>query len=533
MDQPNQFQPNQLQPNQLQPNQLQPNQFQPNQLQPGRPQPGQPLIETVHLSEYYQILLKHRAVIIASLVITVTLTVLFTFLMKPVYQATATLIIEKEKSTSPLTGERVDYESYVSQSLTFNTHFKLITSTPVLVQTIRDLGLDREEKTLQTSLLGELKAGIKNNIRLLLGREETYLTDSEKMTLRAEGLKGKIAIKEVRDTRLLKINIADRDPVLASDIANKLAENYIKYNIDNRLKSSQNTLGWMSDHMYEVKKKLEDAEREFQEYKQAERLFSIEGKQKMITQKIEEFNDAYLDTRNRRLELDIKLTELRKSGGRGRDIVHVRSIIDNPMIENLFTNLHNIELEASQASKIYKSKHPRMIQIKSKLKNTREKLKEEIEKEVENLKVEQAVLVAREKVLQKTMGDFENDAMATNRKELNYAILQRNVNTNQNLYDTLLVKIRETNIVNNFDVSNVRIAERAYVPRSPVKPKKKKNILLGIIFGIMMGVGIAFLLEYADQTLRTGEDVERYLGLPVLSVIPLADMERAAGAREA
>jgi len=493
---------------------------------------GTEQIETVHLSDYYQIILKHRAVILACLLITVTLTVLFTFLMKPVYRATTTLIIEKEKSTSPLTGERVDYESYVSQSLTFNTHFKLITSTPVLEKTIRDLGLDREDESLRSGLIDELKAGIKHNIRLLLGREETYLTDAEKMTLLAKDLQERIDITEVRDTRLLMISLEDQDPVRAAAIVNRLAENYIKYSIDNKLRSSQNTLGWMSDHLYEVKKKLEDAEREFQAYKEAEKLFSIEGKQKMITQKIEEFNDAYLDTRNRRLELDAKLAALAKSGN-GNDTVHVRSIIANPLIDNLFTQLHNIELEISRASKVYKSKHPRMIQLNSKLENTRVKIRQEIDKEVENLRVERSVLAQREQVLQKTMGDFENDALATNRKELNYAILQRNVDTNQKLYDTLLAKMKETNIVNNFDVSNVRIADRAHVPLEPVKPKKKLNLILSIIFGLMTGISLAFLLEYADQSLRTSEDVERYLGLPVLSVVPLADTEKVNSVREA
>lgn len=489
----------------------------------GHIQPATSQMENAHLSDYYHILLKHRVVIIMTAMIIITLTTLVTYLMKPVYQATTTLIIDKENSISPLTGERVDFESYVSQSLTFNTHFKLITSKPVLIKTIRDLALDREDRNLQPGLLAELKAGIKKNIRLLLGREKQYLSGSEKMTLLADSLAENIEIKEVQDTRLLKISIEDYDPVVARDIANRLAENYIKYSIANRLKSSQDTLGWMTSHLYEVKKKLEDAEREFQEYKESEKLFSIAGKQKMITQKIEEFNDAYLDTRNRRLELDAKLNEFEKSGHRGQDIIHVRSIIDNPMIENLFTKMHNIELEASRASKVYKSKHPRMIQVYSKLDNTRQKLKEEIDKEVENLRVERSVLIARENVLHKTMGDFENDALATNRKELHYAILHRNVDTNQRLYDTLLAKIKETDIVNKSDISNVRIADRAHVPLLPVKPKKKMNFIFSVIFGFMTGVGLAFLSEYADQTLRSGEDVERYLGLPVLSVIPLAD----------
>ena len=139
--------------------------------------------QSVHLTEYYYILTKHKSLIIASLVITVALTLLFTLLMKPVYMATATIVIEKQQSASPLTGERLDYESYVSQSLTFNTHFKLITSRSVLEQLIKDLkldDLDREAK-LGVSPLKKLLSQFKKNIRLLLGREEKLLSSQEKL----------------------------------------------------------------------------------------------------------------------------------------------------------------------------------------------------------------------------------------------------------------------------------------------------------------------------------------------------------------
>ena len=92
----------------------------------------------------------------------------------------------------------------------------------------------------------------------------------------------------VRDTILLKINVEDHDPILARDIANAIPRVYIEFNISNRLQYSQNTLTWMSDQLYEVKKRLEDAEAEFLAYKQDEKIFSVEGRQKVIDQKIQE-----------------------------------------------------------------------------------------------------------------------------------------------------------------------------------------------------------------------------------------------------
>ncbi len=106
-------------------------------------------------------------------------------------------------------------------------------------------------------------------------------------------------------------------------------------------------------------------------------------------------------------------------------------------------------------------------------------------------------------------------------------MLERNVETNRKMYNNLLSRAKEYNILGNAGVSNVRITEKSTVPQVPVKPKKALNLILSIIFGLMTGVGISFLWEYLDRSLRTEEDVQRYLGLPVLSVIPLADQAKA------
>ena len=482
--------------------------------------------QSVHLSEYYYILNKHKWTVAASLVVIVTLTALFTFLMSPVYQATATMVIDNENTASPLTGQRTDFDSYVSQSLTFNTHFKLITSRPVIEKVIKELNLDQpaKEAAIEDSPWKGILTHFKENLRLLLGKEEKFLSPEEKLSELTNRVAGKIDIQEVRDTRLLKVNVEDTDPVVARDIANALARVYIEFNISNRLQYSQNTLSWMTDQLYEVKKKLEDAEQEFLAYKQEEKLFSVEGKQKSIGQKIDDFNNAYVEARNKRLTTEAKLEQLRATlDNKKGEVSHARSLIENPLIDNLYSQVVALEVELSRLSKVYKEKHPQVVQAQTKLDDTTKKLREEINKEVKNLESERSVLLSKEKVLQKTVGDFETDALDTNKKELRYTILQRNVETNQKLYDLLLSKAKETNVTSNVDASNIRITENAVMPMYPVKPKKKMNLMLSVVFGLMTGVGLAFLWEYMDRTIRTEEDITRYLGLPVLSVIPVAD----------
>ena len=121
----------------------------------------------------------------------------------------------------------------------------------------------------------------------------------------------------------------------------------------------------------------------------------------------------------------------------------------------------------------------------------------------------------------------KKEAMETSKKELEYSILSRNVEMNQRLYENLLARAKEADLTGDLNVSNLRIAETALLPTTPVRPNKKRNLLLGIILGLLIGVGLSFFIEYQDRTIRTEADVEKYLGLQVLSVIPAADQASA------
>ncbi|CCK78943.1 GumC family protein [Desulfobacula toluolica] len=484
----------------------------------------------IHISDYIMVLLKRKVLIIAFFIIVVFITMLFTFMATPVYQSTAKLLIDKETSSSPITGERVDYESYMSQSMTFNTHFKLIKSLSVINKLIDSLKLDAKNETLEINPIKEIISRFKANIKILLKMEESELSLHEKRMGLITTVQDKIAINQVRDTRLLTIDVKDKDPVLAAKMSNTLAEKYIEFNLANKMESSTQTLEWLNNELYALRKKLEDAEKAFFEYKQNNKVFSITGKQKMVEQKMAEFNNKYLEARNKRLELDAKLNELSTHIQGARGVANVRSLVDNPMIDTIYRKIVDLELELTRLTKTFKVKHPKIVQLKSELEKSRNRLSEEIKKELANLKSERKVLISREKTLEKTISEFESDALDTSSKELKYTILQRSVNTSQNLYDLMVSRVKESNILQSSDASNIRLVEKAMVPLAPVSPNKKRNLLLSIVLGLFGGVGLAFFLEYLDQTVRTEEDIHTHFNLSVLSVIPEADKSENQGA---
>jgi uncharacterized protein involved in exopolysaccharide biosynthesis len=145
----------------------------------------------------------------------------------------------------------------------------------------------------------------------------------------------------------------------------------------------------------------------------------------------------------------------------------------------------------------------------------------EVGKEIKKIKAEQALLNQKEKAIEKTISDFKREAIETNKKALKYTILNKNMEMNQRLYDAMMSKLKEADITAGMDASNIRIVEKALLP-GPSMPSKRRNILLGMVLGLMIGIGLSFLLENLDRTLHTEEDVRRYFDLPVLSVIPSA-----------
>jgi uncharacterized protein involved in exopolysaccharide biosynthesis len=522
------------------------------------PAPGNPETDTepsLELTQYLYVVLRYKWLILLCVVILVSLALLHNRKMVPVYRATATIIIDPEMPKIPMSQGLYYYQSYLSEIYSFNTHFRLITSHEVLKDVVKRMGLDRIDRRDEKKKLGEpniFKKYInqfKSNIRRLLSlfstrkqaagpgadaaspqapeQEPGTAADAPDRADRiANSLGGMIEIEPVEETRLLKINVTNTDPAMARDVANTLAQAYIDFNIQNRVKSTQENMGWLTDQLYEMKKKLEDAEAEFLAYKKSVNLISVEDSQKRIAEKIANFNSNYLEARNRRLEIEAKLNQLGQLKGARKNVPHLRSLIENNLINSLYSQMLEAELERSRLRKKYRSKHPKTVQANSRISNIRNKLDQEINKEVGSLEAERSVLIAREQVLQQTVKDLESEAMDTSTKELESTILERNLETNQRLYDAILVRIKESNISGNLEVSNIRITEKAVLPRGAINQGKRRNVLMAALIGFMIGAGLAFLWEYMDRSLRSEEDIDKYLGLPVLSVIPVGEQAK-------
>ncbi len=501
----------------------------------------QKLLSKPHLTDYYYLLRKRSGLILSVLLLAIIVTTLFTFSMKPVYRATARLLIDRESYRSPLTGQQMEAENYMSQQMTFKTHFTMITSRPVLDRILDRLNpteASLEGRAAEEGVSGSFLTTTRANLGKLFGslldaatEKEPPVPEEELRTKLCALLKEKIEIEEVKDTRLLNIHVEDHDPQVASVIANTAAETYVLYDTGTRLETSRKILDWLSKQLYEMKKKVEDAERDFQSFKEKENIFSIEGKQRINVQKIEEMNTDNIKTKSQLMEVEAKISELKKfiAASSASSIKTVPTFLRNELLEKLYAELLNTEVEYQRISGVYRHKHPEMVKVTSKIAELRSKIHQQVQKALSNAESERAVMLAREQALQQAMSGYESDAIGTNRKELQYATLERDLKTNQELYNTLLSKMKEANITDEITRTNLRLVEPAVLPLQPVKPRKALNLVLSVLLGLVAGVGLAFFLEYLDQTVHNKEEAQKYFTLPVLSEVPIQTAAQPKG----
>jgi uncharacterized protein involved in exopolysaccharide biosynthesis len=481
--------------------------------------------ENVHLSDYLYVVRKRKAVVVAFTAVVVVLVAVVTFTMQPVYKATARMVIDKESNKSPLTGEQLDYESYASESLTFQTHFKLIKSRPVLskVYAVLDLSAIGQNGSggVVSTLVGSIGRNLKRLFRLFQGRAENAGAmegqgpEMDPVAL----LEQKIDVEQVRNTRLVLVSAQDHDPAMAQDLANAVCNAYIAYNMDLRLKATQGVLSWLADEMAKMKEKLEESEARFLDFKEREKIFSITGKQKVHTQKIGEINTSYVNTRASRVDIEARIAELERILASDALVEFPPAFARNELLSSLYEEQALLAIELKKNQRVYKAKHPKIVKITTKLEQIKERFRTELKKVLLSLRSEHTVLVTREKALEEALERYESEALETNKKEAEYAILEREVKTNKELYNVMSTKVKESMISQGIETVNIRLAEPAPRPVRPFKPKKALNILVAILGSLMGGIGLVFFLEYLDQTVKNPEDLERHFGIPVLAVV--------------
>ncbi len=470
--------------------------------------------------------------IVTYFLIIVACTMLYTMKARPVYKATLKILIEKETPKVVEFEDIAEYRTYDSDY--YVTQYKILQSDLIAERVIEKLDLRRSPEfpaSTDAGGLGWLRQ-MRDGILHMAdagGASSGHDSSADDFTDR---FLARVTVEPMRGSRIVAVSFKGFNPQTVAAVADAIGDAYVDYTFEKRFRASQRALEWFDEHVAEVKEQMEAAERAVEEYRAGEGLVSLEEKENITAQRLAELSTELTKAKTDRIGHETLHRELLGAIENGHIASSLPPVINNPLIQSLKEEYARLSGEYSELSKRYKEKHPKMIRMKSQLESLDLEIEEEVKNILASIETDYRVAKAREKTLEQSLEQQKKEALELGAKAVEYKALKQEAGTSRQMYEALLMRMKETGLTGSLEHTNVEILDRAKVPAEPSKPNKKLNLVLSIVLGLMAGVGMAFAAESMDKTVRTTEDAERLFKLPSLGYInyfPVPDGKGSEG----
>ncbi len=478
-----------------------------------------PTMHAKHLRDYWRVVLRRKWIVLAIVVAAVACSAVYTLRQTPLYQATAQLEID-QASDNVLPYQQVtaqnDYSYYYEEYL--QTQIKHLTSRSLASRVAVAAGLDQEDAS-KPAASGQ-KSGILSRWTWLMSPKKTSeplrpLTKEERLEQGIDTVLGGLSVTPVKNSRVVEINYTSTDPQLAAKLVNILCQQYIEYNFQAKFDATSRATDFLQKQLVDLKAKVEKSDNDLIDYARTHSITTVGEKEDVVTQTLGDINAKLTEAKAARMEKESVYSTLSQATPE-----NFPQALRTPLITTIETNLLNDEQDLAKMTSQFGPGMPQVKQLESRVRRAREQLVRERQLAIDNARTEYDTATAREKLLAQAFDKQKGLANQLNESNIHYNILKREVETNKQLYDGLLQRMKEAGVAAGLKSSNIRIVDKAEVPGAPYSPDLRKNLAMGLLIGLMGGLGLAFFLNYLDNTVKTPEDVEEMIGLPSLGLIP-------------
>lgn len=473
--------------------------------------------EEVHLRDYLQVILRRKWVVITFLIAIVTTVTIGTFLKKPLYKSTITVKIDKENPNILAFKDVVGLER--AEEDYYQTQYKVLKSRNLAKRVIRTLNLNTHPEFVNPS---RSKEGESDSPALL--KQESLLEDDVISSQLIDSFLDRIDVIPLQKSRLVNVSFASYDPQLSAKAADAIGEAFIDLNIESKFEATHQARAWLEKQLEIMKAKVEQTEEKLNEYAAKNEILFFEktddkGKgtdsENIVTKKLSEFSTELTTATSERINREALYREINTGEQESSSVV-----MNNPLVMDLKKTYAALESEYNEMLKTYKPDYPKMVRLKEHFTQVKKKIDQETKKVVSSVRKDYEVAVKREKHMKSTFDSQKREALGLNQRMIQYQILKREADTNTELYNGILQRLKETGISASLTASNILVLDKAEVPKTPFKPNKTLNILLSVIVGLFGGIGLAFFTEYLDNSIKTPEDIEKKVFLPPLGLVP-------------
>ena len=485
----------------------------------------------INLVDYWNVLKRRRWVVFTAVVVLVITVTLGSFLIPPTYQAICTLQIEREQP-NVLTFQQVQpvgYD-YMSYNDFYQTQYRLLASHNVARKAM--LKLDLRNDPVVNRLVNRVRhKGPFTRLAEIVRHSplDEIPEDPDKPYIQFV-LSG-LDINPLKNTHLVEISFVSVDPELSSRIANAVANSYMEFNQSARYDTSAQASEFIGTQTTELKKQVSDLEAKLNQYGKENEIIGLDDKENITNQKLGQLNQDVLEA-----QVESSRKEARYRGLLTTPPGSIKEVTQSNLIQQLRQKTAELEREYTQKSKQFKPDWPDMVRLQAEWDSARKTMAEESQKifddTLKTAKMEYEEASAHEKTVRGALEGQKSEAIKQKQYGVEYSNLKAAVDSKREILNKLMQRETETGSLSqlkNAGTGNVWVVDAAEIPDRIFRPNKKMNILLSLFVGLALGVGMAFFLEYLDNSIKSTSDIEKYVQLPTLGTIPMVVSSALAG----
>ncbi len=449
-------------------------------------------------------LLKHQWLILATTALLCVLVAIYSFKMKPVYQSTARADIEPEVPILQTLNDLFrQEESDASESL--GTQISILQSDALIWKTIQDTGMAGQLPTTQTQKSEGQVVGAPPWMK------NAMIAD----------FKGRLQVEQKKDTRIVLVTFESTDPRQAALAANTLLKNYIENNFRAKYDATRQATGWMEQRLDELKLKVEQSQAVMVSYERQNNIVNLGEKQTVTEQRFEDMSKDLSQAQSDRLSKESLYNLVAKDNSEVSVVQAGQGSQGNNLLGVLEAKEAGLREEYAEALAQYGPAYPKVLRLQQQINDEEALISRERGRIVKNIHNEYVAALQREHALAAAVAEQKAAVDRVNQLLIEHNILKRDFDSNQQLYDSLLQRLKDATVSAGLQATNIHVVDEATVPSTPVRPNKSRNIEFALAAGLALGIALALIKEALNTSIMNALEMEKLIGLPALAIVPL------------
>jgi len=475
--------------------------------------------------EYLRILVKRKWVILASLVTIFSIVAIATLKTTPVYEAGGTIAINKPDTTLSFQNSATFSLDYFDPT-ELDTEVKILQSDMMAMQVIRELNLDRRS---------EIAGQVPPPSQSLDLTTDPLQSDPSRVSALIGGFKGSLRVSLSPNTRIIEVHYRSPDAQMAANVVNTLMQTYVENNFKARFESTMQASDWLSKQLVDLQMKVETSQEKLVRYQKEHEIVGADEKQNITMAKLDELNRELTAAESERIDKEslYRLVESEDPDAIASSASAIESAGGQQSSTGLLSTLRSkeadLKIQIADLNTQFGPSYPKLAQLNNQLKEIDAQMQAELKKVVAKVRGAYNTALQRENMLHEALDKQKQQANKLNESAIEYTLLKRDVDTNRQLYEGLLQKLKEAGVSAGLKSNNFRIVDSARPPTAPIEPNVPRNLLFAAVLGLATGVGLAFLIEALDNTVRTTEQAQLISGVASLGMIPLGSKSASEG----